>query len=927
MESKPRYEKGDKIGGRYQVHDFKMGGMGEVYLCLDLKTSEPYALKTFQQRFLGNSKLLKIFENEIATWIAMEKHPNIVRCFSMREFEHQKFIILEWITGDRFYGTDLRSWLRKGPFNLRRTLDFAIDICRGLVHAQEKRPGIVHRDLKPDNILITQGHLAKITDFGLAKIVCSAELEIEDTASEIEGRQSLLSHNGTVGTPPYMAPEQWNNEVDTRTDLYAVGCILYEMLVGHLPIEPQNRTSLAWKKAWKMAHEEYSPPELPRTFPREVNSVIQTCLQKEKDKRFANSNELMQKLISLYEKEFEKPPKIVPTGEDFTVDDYINRAATYFKLERSQDVVADYKAVVALDPGYGDTFRQQLAIPIDLSFSNLSNTNMDRVPLPGACFDHADMRGTALRNANLAWTSLRGTDLTDADLSGTILVGAKYSDETKWPEGFDPELAGAILDNSPESKQIPQEKTISSKFTDELLPPIETSSAEHIEQQRYEHFVEKLNKIIKFNPSDAKALSDRGGVYYKLGHYEEALVDLDLSIELDSNSASTYLNRGLVFQKLQRYEKALADYSCVLQLDTSNYQAYINRGNVYSELDLYEEAIADYQKAIELAPERAEAHLNIGVLLANLGELKKSLPYLSKAEQLGHPLGKEHIKEVKQLLYSATLHQPDSIEAQSHLEQSTRYFNLHQYRKAIAEADIAIKLDSYYAQAYSVLGAAYYELGLYEKALVNLGRAIELDSNSASTYLNRGLVFQRLQRYEEALADYSCVLQLDTINYQAYINRGNVYGRLNRHEEAFVDYQKAIELAPERAEAYLNIGVLLANLGELKKSLPYLSKAEQLGHPLGKEHTRKVKQVLGMTKVNHARKMELAFNAFQKATSLNELRHIVAEFSFMTDTEFIARVEQVIAQQVSPQYRDTFEKRLIWLRQIANEQQRKEDGK
>lgn len=81
MQTQPRYKKGDKIGGRYLVHQALMGGMGEVYLCLDLEQNYPFALKTFQSRYLTNPKLREAFNREVATWVALEKHPNIVRCF------------------------------------------------------------------------------------------------------------------------------------------------------------------------------------------------------------------------------------------------------------------------------------------------------------------------------------------------------------------------------------------------------------------------------------------------------------------------------------------------------------------------------------------------------------------------------------------------------------------------------------------------------------------------------------------------------------------------------------------------------------------------------------------------------------------------------------------------------------------------------
>ncbi len=180
-----------------------MGGMGEVYLCLDLETMYPYALKTFQQRYQSQA-LRRAFETEVATWVALEKHPNIVRCFMMDILDNRPFMELEWIAGEEGKGTDLRGWLQGGPLELKLALEITIDICQGLIHAQEKQPGLVHRDLKPENILVAQGSLAKITDFGLAQIVKQAVLEITEAPSGARRWQSLTHKNGIVGTPPYI---------------------------------------------------------------------------------------------------------------------------------------------------------------------------------------------------------------------------------------------------------------------------------------------------------------------------------------------------------------------------------------------------------------------------------------------------------------------------------------------------------------------------------------------------------------------------------------------------------------------------------------------------------------------------------------------------------------------------------------------------
>jgi serine/threonine protein kinase len=138
MRSHLRYGKGDTIGGRYRA---LAGGMGEVYVCLDLQDILPLALKTFQARYLTSRKATEFFEREAATWVALEKHPNVVRCFHMDKVDNLPFLFLEWVAGEQGHGADLRDWLdRRAPLEPRLALEFALDVCRALAHAQGKVP-------------------------------------------------------------------------------------------------------------------------------------------------------------------------------------------------------------------------------------------------------------------------------------------------------------------------------------------------------------------------------------------------------------------------------------------------------------------------------------------------------------------------------------------------------------------------------------------------------------------------------------------------------------------------------------------------------------------------------------------------------------------------------------------------------------------
>ncbi len=366
---KPRYQPNDRIGGRYQVHQALMGGMGKVYLCLDLEQMYPDGLKTFQRRFQSTA-LRTAFEQEVATWVALEKHPNIVRCFDMRILDNQPFMVLEWIAGEEGKGADLRGWLRHGPLDLQMALEITLDVVYGLIHAQEKQPGLVHRGLKPENILVAQGPQAKITDFGLAQIVESAGLEVDapgppgspkggerndiPPSGGLGGqRQSLVRKGGIAGTPAYMAPEQWRGEpLDERTDIYALGCILHEMLTGQWPFRvdfapttPQRFQQ--WLSAMQTQHEKDNAPPLPAHLPAGLPELLQDCLAKTAAERPKNLAALLASLTALYRRQFGSPP---PAPTAFTATDYNNRGVTYDNLKQAEQALADYNRAIELDP-------------------------------------------------------------------------------------------------------------------------------------------------------------------------------------------------------------------------------------------------------------------------------------------------------------------------------------------------------------------------------------------------------------------------------------------------------------------------------------------------------------------------------------------------------------------------------------------------
>ncbi len=236
------YRVGETIGDRFQVFQIAHGGVGIVYLCLDLHNNILVALKTLQALFQSDARRQESFRNETAVWIGLGRHPNIVQFREWLMIEDQMYIVLECImaeeaaplgarddpeklspgtsaapTNEAAKDVSLEALLKDGgALDLETALTFALDICRGMSYANSQwTTGIVHRDLKTSNILIGKARIAKITDFGLAQIIGQQTFDL--------GR----------GTPAYMSPEQWRDEaLDTRSDIYAMGCILHELRTG-----------------------------------------------------------------------------------------------------------------------------------------------------------------------------------------------------------------------------------------------------------------------------------------------------------------------------------------------------------------------------------------------------------------------------------------------------------------------------------------------------------------------------------------------------------------------------------------------------------------------------------------------------------------------------------------------------------------------
>ena len=272
---------GTRLGPYEIVSRVGAGGMGEVFRARDTRLDRAVAIKVLSREFASNGALKQRFERE-ARAISQLNHAHICTVHDVGSHDGVDFLVMELIDGE-----SLADRLARGPLPPADVLRYGAEIADAL-HAAH-RVGIVHRDLKPGNVMITRAG-AKLLDFGLAKF--GAAVLSPDAPTE---QQKPLTAEGTiVGTFQYMAPEQLEGlEADVRTDIFALGCVLYEMLTGRRAFDGRTRTSLV---AAIVAGNPVPVQSLQPLTPSALEHVISVCLRKERDERWQSAHDVAEEL-------------------------------------------------------------------------------------------------------------------------------------------------------------------------------------------------------------------------------------------------------------------------------------------------------------------------------------------------------------------------------------------------------------------------------------------------------------------------------------------------------------------------------------------------------------------------------------------------------------------------------------------------------
>jgi eukaryotic-like serine/threonine-protein kinase len=249
-----------------------------VYRAHDPRLRRDVAIKVLPAFVASDSVRLRRFEQE-ATAAAALNHPNILAVYQMGSYEGAPYLVSELLEGET-----LREQIRRGRIGIRKAIDYGVQIARGLAAAHEK--GIVHRDLKPENLFVTKDGRVKILDFGLAKLI-QPPADASSASPTLESATEMGKVMGTVG---YMAPEQVRGEAtDHRTDIFAFGAVLYEMLAGARAFQ---RSTGAETMTAILREEPAAMSQVATNVPSALQRVVQRCLEKNPEQRFHSASDL-----------------------------------------------------------------------------------------------------------------------------------------------------------------------------------------------------------------------------------------------------------------------------------------------------------------------------------------------------------------------------------------------------------------------------------------------------------------------------------------------------------------------------------------------------------------------------------------------------------------------------------------------------------
>ncbi len=897
---------GDLVG-KYKILGLAgAGGMGVVYRALDVKLERTVALKFLPEHVVSTGEEKERFLREARTASALD-HPNIGVIHGLEETDHGRiFIVMAYYAGET-----LAQKMRRGPRPTAESVDIAIQIGEGLAAAHAGT--VVHRDMKPSNVILTQSGVAKIVDFGLARL------------SSANSTQSI----STAGTIGYMSPEQTIGKfVDQRTDIWALGIVLAEMVTGKNPFQRDTPAGTIFAIL--------NEPPLPMDeVPIDLLRVIYRSLSKEPATRYQTCREMVADLKEIrgrldpeetiaqtgsasgtgsrppsHPSSSSRPPSsrssasrpstLTAEGLASELRKQIEQASRPVWGTSSSTtpqtskwplwlagggiVAAVVLVVLSFLPSVRDRVTGWFSRPEEhiavLPFENVGN-NPENAAVSDGLMDSLSSRLTNLEAGKQSlWvvppSEIRRQKITDPSsafhqLGATVAVegslqreGQKIHLTVNLINTKDLRQIGSVAleDQAGDFSSLEDEAVtrLAKLLRINVTPEMLRASGAAVNAGAYESYLKALGYTQRYD---------------KPGNLDLAIAELNNAVKADPRFALGFAQLGEAYRLKYKLDKdtkwidvALANCQKAQQLDDRLPAVYVTLGKIHGYSGKYDLALQEYQRALQLDPRNADAVIGLANSYDSAGRTADAEAEYRKAIAL----------------------RPDSWDGYNSFGA---FLYAHQrYEEAVAQFRRAIGLTPDNAPVYLNLGAVYADMGEkhYADAEEMLRKSIAIEPTYPA-YANLGSLYIQEQKYTESAAATEKGLQLNDKDYVVWSNLAIAYDNLKEKEKSdkarerqIVLLEQAARDAPRDGTVQSSLGLLYAKKKMREKALPRIQSALALSpdDPNVLENAGEAYEDLG----DRDQALQWIEKSLQKGNTLGDLKNVPDLQGLLSDPSF-----------------------------------------
>jgi tetratricopeptide (TPR) repeat protein/tRNA A-37 threonylcarbamoyl transferase component Bud32 len=610
---------GKQIGNYRIVEEIASGAFGHVYRGVhSILTRRIAAIKLLHRMYLGSQKERESFLQE-AQLLDVLKHPNILPIYDVGIDDGIPYFIAEYAPNG-----SLRDRIKQQfphPLPVDEAVTILTQVGAALKHAHQQN--IIHRDLKPENILFNAKGEALLADFGIAVILSTPRTSPVDL----------------IGSPLYMAPEQFDGMVSKRSDQYALACIAYEMLTGRNPFYGSSAVVMALKHKTETP---VAPTQFNTYLPVPIERAILKAMSKERADRYPDIQAFLDAVhmfpvqktkeqwldegntlhnLQHYQEALQAYEQAIKLDANFA-DAHDARGDALYSLNRYQEALVAYERAIKLDPKYAHAYEGKGNVLYDLKRYQEALAAYERaIQLDAGSAAAYNGKGDALyylnhyQEALLAYERAIQLDPTSANAHN----GKSW---TLWQfKRYEEALIAA-------QHAVRLDRTFASAYNG--------MGNAFYKLRRYSEALAAYEQAMQRDPNLVHVYNGKGQALWRLGRFEEALAAFERTLTLNPHFAFSYDGKGSVLRDLRRYREALECHERAIQLNPQFARAHFNKGIVLYDLKRYEEALGAYEQALHLEPQKAIYHFFKSRALRQLGRSEEAQKVYEKARQLGY---------------------------------------------------------------------------------------------------------------------------------------------------------------------------------------------------------------------------------------------------------------------------------------------------